>query len=73
MAFDDFSRYGRAGVPSCLLHLGSIEPQRLAGLKRVGEPTSLHSAIYYPDADKALPVGITAMCVAVLDLLSETK
>lgn len=74
MGGEDFSRYGRAGVPICMFRVGSVEPQRLAGLKRGGqEPPSLHSAIYYPDPDKTLLTGITAMTAAVLDLLSVKK
>lgn len=74
MGGEDFSRYGRAGVPICMFRLGSIEPKRLAGLKRGGqEPPSLHSSTYYPDADLALQTGITAMASVVLDLLPPKK
>jgi hippurate hydrolase len=74
MGGEDFSRYGRAGVPICMLRLGSVEPKRLAGLKRGGqEPPSLHSAIYYPDAEQTLVVGVNALCTAALDLLPPKK
>jgi hippurate hydrolase len=73
MGGEDFSRYGRAGVPVCMFRLGSVDPKRLAGLKRTGEPPSLHSAVYYPDADQTLETGITAMTAAVLDLLPPKK
>jgi hippurate hydrolase len=67
---EDFSRYGRAGVPVFMFRLGSVEAQRLAGLKRGGaEPPSLHSAVYYPDAEPTLITGLTAMIAAALDLL----
>ena len=70
MGGEDFSRYGRAGVPICMFRLGSVDPQRLAGLKRGGqEPPSLHSALYYPDPEKTLLTGITAMTTAALELL----
>ncbi len=36
MGGEDFSRYGRAGVPIFMFRLGSVEPRRLAGLKRGG-------------------------------------
>ena len=63
-----------AGVPIFMFRLGSVEPRRLAGLKRGGqEPPSLHSAVYFPDADKTLTTGITAMATAVLDLLPPKK
>jgi hippurate hydrolase len=53
-----------------MFRLGSIEPQRLAGFKRVGNsgPT-LHSALYYPDAEATLATGVTVMSSVVLDLL----
>jgi amidohydrolase len=73
MGGEDFSRYGRAGVPVFMFRLGSIDAKRLAGLKRTGEPPSLHSAVYYPDADQSLQTGITAMTAAVLGLLPPQK
>ena len=74
MGGEDFSRYGLAGVPIFMFRLGSVEPHRLAGLKRGGqEPPSLHSAAYFPDADQALITGITAMTAAVMELLPAKK
>jgi amidohydrolase len=73
MGGEDFSRYGRAGVPIFMFRLGSVDPQRMAGLKRTGTLPSLHSAVYYPDAEQTLQTGITAMTSAVLDLLPPKK
>jgi hippurate hydrolase len=73
MGGEDFSRYGRAGVPICMFRLGSVEPKRLQGLKRVGEPPSLHSAVYYPDAEQALLTGVTVMSTVALELLAPKK
>jgi hippurate hydrolase len=53
--------------------LGSIEPKRMAGLKRTGTLPSLHSAVYFPDVEPTLQTGITAMTSAVLDLLPPKK
>jgi hippurate hydrolase len=70
MGAEDFSLYGKEGVPIFMIRLGSVEAHRLAGLKRGGqEPPSLHSATYYPDADLALQTGVTAMSAAALELL----
>jgi amidohydrolase len=69
MGGEDFSRYGRAGVPIFMFRLGSVEAKRLAGYLRVGDAPSLHSAVYYPDAELTLQTGVTAMVTAVLDLL----
>jgi amidohydrolase len=73
MGGEDFSRYGRAGVPIFMFRLGSVDPKRMAGLKRTGTLPSLHSAVYYPDAEQTLQTGITAMTSAVLDLLPPKK
>jgi amidohydrolase len=74
MGGEDFSRYGRAGVPICMLRLGSVDAQRLAGFKRVEQqPPSLHSAVYYPDAEQTLLTGINAMASAVIALLPPGK
>ncbi len=73
MGGEDFSRYGRAGVPIFMFRLGSVDPKRLAGYKRTGDIPSLHSAVYYPDAEPTLQTGITAMATAVLDLLPPKK
>ncbi len=70
MGGEDFSRYGRAGVPIFLFRLGSVDSERLAGYTRKGEsPPSLHSALYYPDAEKTLSTGVVAMASAALEVL----
>ena len=37
------------------------------------DPPSLHSALYYPDAEPTIETGVTAMSAAALDLLAPTK
>lgn len=70
MGGEDFSLYGRAGVPIFMFTLGTTEKQRLAGFARLKqEPPGLHSALYYPDPELSLTTGVTAMCSALLDLL----
>lgn len=74
MGGEDFSQYGLAGVPIFMFRLGSVDPTRLAGYKRLGTTgPSLHSAHYYPDADQALATGVTVMSSVVLDLLPAKK
>jgi len=70
MGGEDFSQYGRAGVPILMFRLGTIEPARLARMKQLGQaPPSLHSPLYYPDAEPTLVTGIQATVAATLDLL----
>ena len=70
MGGEDFSHYGRAGVPAVLLWLGAIAPPRLATLTRDNPtPPSLHSPQFYPDARPALATGIKAMSAIVMELM----
>jgi len=70
MGGEDFSQYGRAGVPSVLFWLGAVNQDRLDRYQELGiEPPSLHSAEFYPDVEPALQAGIPAMSAAALELL----
>ena len=67
---EDFSQFGRAGVPILMFWLGSVDGKRLARYQQIGQPPpSLHSPLYYPDYEITLATGITAMSRAALDLL----
>jgi hippurate hydrolase len=70
MGGEDFSEYGRAGVPSFMFWLGAVDAKRLERYSQIGqEPPSLHSPVFYPDAEAAITTGVTAMASAVLDLM----
>jgi hippurate hydrolase len=70
MGGEDFSYYGLAGVPIFMYRLGTVDPKRLASFKQRGlEPPSLHSAVYYPDAEETLATGVITMTNAAMDLL----
>ena len=70
MGGEDFSRYGRAGVPILMMRLGSVNELRLKRFESLGvPPPSLHSSQYYPDAKEALTCGIRVMTTASLNLL----
>src|SRR5688572_28191919 len=74
MGGEDFSMYGKAGVPILMFRLGTIEPRRLARMKQLGQnPPSLHSPLFYPDADETLVTGITTTVAATLELLKSSK
>jgi hippurate hydrolase len=71
MGGEDFSLYGKAGVPILMFRLGTVNARRLARYKESGqEPPSLHCPAYYPDAEEALQTGIVAMTSAALELLA---
>jgi len=74
MGGEDFSRYGLAGVPICMYRLGTVDQQRLDAYKKGGTPPpSLHSPLYFPDAEASLRVSVPAMVAVVEDLLPPAK
>lgn len=74
MGGEDFSQYGRAGVPICMYRLGVVDGRRLARYKELGQdPPSLHSPLFYPDAEDAIVTGVHTMCLAARDLLKDGK
>lgn len=69
MGGEDFSRYGIAGVPIFMYRLGAVDAKRLARYEQLGqEPPSLHSPLFYPDAEDCLETGISATVIALLEL-----
>jgi hippurate hydrolase len=72
MGGEDFSEYGRAGVPAVMLWLGTVEPKRHAEARAAGETLpSLHSALFAPDRERTLRTGVTALTTSALELLGK--
>lgn len=72
MGGEDFSRYGRVGVPILMFRLGVVDQRRLDRIKQLGQtPPSLHSPIFYPDIEEALTTGVATMTSVALELLSK--
>ncbi|MAG30964.1 MAG: peptidase M20 [Deltaproteobacteria bacterium] len=73
MTGEDFGRYTRrAGFPTFLYRLGSVEPSRWQAAEEGGEPLpSLHSSHFVPDAEATLQVGLRSMGRLALSLLGE--
>ena len=70
MGGEDFSRYGKEGVPIVMFRLGVVNERRLQRFETLGQsPPSLHSALFYPDAREALKTGIQTMAACVQSLL----
>jgi hippurate hydrolase len=67
MGAEDFSQYGRAGVPSVLLHIGAVSPEDLAS----GRPLPyLHSALWAPQLEPTLRSMVAAEVVMLSELFS---
>jgi hippurate hydrolase len=73
MGGEDFSRYGREGIPVFMYWLGTLPPERIAdAAKEGGKPLpSLHSDVYYPIPEPSLRTGVKTMSLAVLNLMGK--
>jgi len=72
MGGEDFSRYGmtKDKIPVCMYWLGVTAPEKMEEARKTGQQLpSLHSPFFRPDIEGALPVGVTAMSAAVLELM----
>jgi hippurate hydrolase len=72
MVSEDFGLFGLEGrqIPTCMFFLGAADPSKLAESLRTGTPLpSLHSSLFYPQAEPALRTGILAMTSAVIELM----
>ena len=69
-ASEDFSEYGRAGVPSVQYRLGAAAPGALEKARKEGTPVpSLHSPFFAPDRKATIATGIRSEVAVLLDLL----
>ncbi len=70
MVSEDFSEYGRAGVPSAMVWVGAVEPDKVERAKR-GEITlpSLHSSRFAPDLKPTIETAIQTEVAMLLELM----
>jgi hippurate hydrolase len=72
MGGEDFSRYGKDGIPIFLYFLGTIDPDRVATASREGSTLpSLHSDLFYPVPEPSIRTGVLTMSMAVLELMKK--
>ncbi|HMP03514.1 MAG TPA: amidohydrolase [Gemmatales bacterium] len=72
MGGEDFSRYGRAGVPIFMFWLGTVPPEKVAEARQQGRPMpSLHSAFYAPVPEPSVRTGVLSLAMAALELLDK--
>ncbi len=70
MGGEDFSRYGRAGVPIFFYFIGTAEPAKYEAAKKGGPPLpGMHSELYYPAPVPSIRSGVMSMSAAVMNLL----
>ena len=72
MASDDFAEYRYGGVPSVMLELGAVNPEKYAAAKKSGEAlTGPHSPYFAPDREPSLKTGIEVEMAAILELMGK--
>src|SRR6267142_471323 len=71
MTSEDFAEFGRAGVPSVLLHIGAVNAAKLAESRRTGIPVPApHSPEWLPDLEPTLKAAVRGETVVLLDLFN---
>ncbi len=72
MGGEDFSEFGRAGVPAVILFVGAVESKTFAAAKSAGQTLpSLHSPLFAPDREPTIKTGATVLAVSALELLAK--
>ncbi len=70
MGAEDFSEYGRAGVPAALFWVGAQEPKAFAEAKKVGAKLpGTHSARFAPDREPTIRTAVATLVTSALELL----
>ncbi len=72
MGGEDFSEFGRAGIPSLQFSLGAVEPAKYEASQKNGTPLpSLHSSEWAPNREITLKMGTASLTVAAMELLGK--
>jgi len=72
MGGEDFAEFGRTPdkIPVFMFNIGAARREAIEEHERTGKPLpSLHSSLWAPDAQPAIEAGVTAMTLAVLELM----
>ena len=72
MFSEDFSEYGRAGVPSVMVFVGATNPGKFEEARTTGKPLpSLHSSEWAPDREPTIKTAVSAETLGLLELLGK--
>jgi hypothetical protein len=72
MGGEDFSEFGRAGIPSLQFSLGAVEPAKYEASQKNGPPLpSLHSSEWAPNRETTLKMGTASLTIAAMELLGK--
>lgn len=72
MASEDFTEFGRAGIPSLIFWLGAAEPAALAAATAAGKSLpGVHNPRFAPDREPTIRTGAAALTLSALELLGK--
>jgi amidohydrolase len=72
MASDDFAEYRYGGVPSVMIELGAVDPEKYTEAKKTGAAIAgPHSPYFAPDREPSLKTGIEVEMSAILELMGK--
>jgi hippurate hydrolase len=72
MVAEDFSEYGKTGVPAMMFFVGAVDPAKYQEAKASGTRLpSLHSSQFAPDLKPTLETAMEAETAVMLDLLGK--
>jgi amidohydrolase len=70
MAAEDFSLYGKAGVPILMTWVGATPPEKLDQARRDGTSVpGLHSPLFAPDPEPTITTGVEVLVSAAREIL----
>jgi hippurate hydrolase len=71
MVAEDFSLYGRAGVPAAMMWVGAVQPARFEQARAKGEALpGLHSAAFAPDPEPTISTAVAALVASARAVFS---
>lgn len=72
MGAEDFGEFGKAAsIPSAMLSLGAVEPNRFRTAQASGEQLpNPHSPLFAPDKERSIRTGVEALVLATLEVLA---
>ena len=72
MGSEDFSEFGRAGIPSLQFNVGAVNVAKYEASKREGTSLpSLHSSEFAPDPQPTIRTGVISLTAAALEVLGK--
>ena len=72
MGSEDFSEFGRAGIPSLQYNVGAVNVAKFEASKKDGTSLpSLHSSEFAPDPQPTIRTGVISLTAAALEVLGK--